>query len=332
MLISIGFTIILAIVCIKYKPAYKVTISGNTIGFISEKDLIEAKIDKYLNDNTENIAFREIEARPEYELKLINRDKETDENNVMLAVKNEVRTTYKFYAINSDGEQRTILKSAEEAESVINEVKADLNSEVDLKLGIVEIYTENFNINSIEEAKNSLNEVKGARVFEYEAAKAEKIAQEKKAKEEAQKLARTKNIITSKPGTPTGSISGLALCRPVSGMISSRFGARSSIRSSAHTGLDIATSSGTGIKPATAGTVTFAGYKGSYGNLIIISHGNGVETYYAHCSAIYVSAGQSVNTSTVIGAVGATGNATGPHLHFEIRTNGTPVNPENYLY
>ena len=145
-------------------------------------------------------------------------------------------------------------------------------------------------------------------------------------------LAKVQSYSNGTDVTPTGNINGIALSIPVSGSISSRFGASSSIRSSSHTGLDIATSSGTGIRPASAGTVTFAGYKGSYGNLIIINHGNGIETYYAHCSAIYVSPGQTVDTGSIIGAVGATGNATGPHLHLEIRINGTPVNPENYLY
>jgi murein DD-endopeptidase MepM/ murein hydrolase activator NlpD len=123
----------------------------------------------------------------------------------------------------------------------------------------------------------------------------------------------------------------MSFCVPVSGSISSRFGARGS-RAYTHTGLDLATSAGTGIRPAAAGTVVFAAYKGSYGNLIIVDHGNGVQTYYAHCSALYVSAGQSVDTGTTIGAVGSTGNSTGPHLHFEIRINGTPVNPEGYLF
>ena len=184
-------------------------------------------------------------------------------------------------------------------------------------------------MNTLEEAKNSLNEVKGARVFEYEAEQKEKAKQER---EKALKLAKTRTYAVAGNVAPSGSLNGLALSVPVSGSISSRFGERSSIRSSLHTGLDIATSSGTGIRATTAGTVTFAGYKGSYGNLIIVNHGNGVETYYAHCSAIYVSPGQAVDSGTTIGAVGATGNATGPHLHFEIRLGGTPVNPQNYLY
>ena len=65
---------------------------------------------------------------------------------------------------------------------------------------------------------------------------------------------------------------------------------------------------------------------------LIVNHGNGIETYYAHCSKLYVSAGQQVNQGQVIAAVGNTGNSTGPHLHLEIRVNGVAYNPQNYLY
>ena len=137
---------------------------------------------------------------------------------------------------------------------------------------------------------------------------------------------------TTVSSAPSGSLNGLALSVPVSGSISSRFGSRSSVRSSAHTGLDISASAGTGIRAIAPGTVSFAAYKGTYGNLVIVDHGNGIQSYYAHCSALYVSPGQSVGPGTTIAAVGSTGNSTGPHLHLEIRINGSPVNPQNYLY
>ena len=125
---------------------------------------------------------------------------------------------------------------------------------------------------------------------------------------------------------------GITLIRPISGVIMSRYGSRESIRSSAHRGLDIAAPTGTPIKAAAAGTVTVAGYNGSYGYMIKISHGNGVETLYAHCSQLIATQGQSVAQGQVIGKVGSTGNSTGPHLHLEVRKNGTILNPQNYVY
>jgi len=89
---------------------------------------------------------------------------------------------------------------------------------------------------------------------------------------------------------------------------------------------------GTPIKVVADGTVSYAAYHYSYGNLLIINHANGVQTYYAHCSKLYVSVGQKVTQGQTIAAVGSTGNSTGPHLHLEIRVNGTAQNPQNYLY
>jgi murein DD-endopeptidase MepM/ murein hydrolase activator NlpD len=79
------------------------------------------------------------------------------------------------------------------------------------------------------------------------------------------------------------------------------------------------------------GKVTFSGWEGSYGYLVKISHGNGLETYYAHNSKLLVKEGQTISAGQVIAKSGNTGNSTGPHIHFEVRKNGTPVNPKPYL-
>ena len=110
--------------------------------------------------------------------------------------------------------------------------------------------------------------------------------------------------------------------------ISSYFGMR---WGTLHTGVDLAAPYGTKIYASDGGTVTFAGWKGSYGYLVIISHGGLYETYYAHCSKILVSVGDNVYQGQNIALVGSTGYSTGPHCHFEIRYNGTPYNPLNYL-
>ncbi len=331
-IVTIGSAMIITIACVKYKPAYKVTLADDTIGFITNKDIIEAKIEKYINDTTGNVAFREIEQLPEYEFKLINRDKEIEEKNVMLAVQNVTTTTYKVYAVTSDGEQKVVVSTQEEADSIINEIKSNLNSEVDLKLGIVEVYTTELNVVSKENATNTLNEFKVAKVTEYETKKAEEEKVAREAAIKAYNASKARSFATTTTVAPSGNINGMQLSIPVIGTISSRFGSRSASRSTIHTGLDISSPNGTGIRPISAGTVTYAAYKGSYGNLIIVDHGNGVQSYYAHCSAIYVSVGQSVDINTTIGAVGSTGNSTGPHLHLEIRIDGNPVNPQNYLY
>ena len=98
-----------------------------------------------------------------------------------------------------------------------------------------------------------------------------------------------------------------------------------------HTGMDIGAKSGTDIVAAAGGTVIMAQYYGGYGNCVIVDHGGGVSTLYAHMSKIGVSNGQSVSAGQSLGKVGSTGNSTGPHLHFEVRVNGNTQNPRNYV-
>lgn len=125
-----------------------------------------------------------------------------------------------------------------------------------------------------------------------------------------------------------GSIVGSGqLIWPVYGTVTSPFGSRGG----KHTGVDIAARTGTPIKASDSGTVIFAGWQGGYGKFVIIDHGNGIVTRYAHCNSIYVSTGQRVNRGDVIASVGSTGNSTGSHLHFETLTYGAFRNPMNFL-
>ena len=144
----------------------------------------------------------------------------------------------------------------------------------------------------------------------------------------------------SSGSTSTGSYKGgsgsLAWPVPSSSYISSPYGYRIhpiSGTKKLHSGTDIAAASGADIVAAESGTVYLAsyGYNGGYGNYIIIDHGNGLTTRYAHCSALYVSVGTKVSRGQKIAAVGSTGASTGPHCHFEVRINGASQNPMNYV-
>jgi murein DD-endopeptidase MepM/ murein hydrolase activator NlpD len=114
---------------------------------------------------------------------------------------------------------------------------------------------------------------------------------------------------------------------PVNGVVTSGFGIR---WGRMHEGIDIAAPSGTPIRAVAAGRIIYTGYMSGYGNITIIDHGNGLATAYAHQSGFALGGG-SVSQGTVIGYVGTTGNSTGPHLHFEVRVNGSPVDPMGYL-
>lgn len=121
---------------------------------------------------------------------------------------------------------------------------------------------------------------------------------------------------------------------PVTGRISSPFGDRSdpfSSEGAIHTGVDLEAQSGTPVHATADGIVAYAEWSGRYGKLVVIDHGNGMQTYYAHMSDFAVISGQEIRRGDIVGKSGGTGRATGPHLHYEVRIGGTPVNPYPYL-
>lgn len=128
--------------------------------------------------------------------------------------------------------------------------------------------------------------------------------------------------------------SALQFSLPMAGRFVSGFGSRKDPwggGTKTHNGVDIAAPQGTRIRAAADGTVKEAAYKGLLGRHVIIDHGNGYETVYAHMYRLAVKAGQEVSSGDVIGYEGSTGRSTGPHLHFEVRKNGTPVNPGSFV-
>ncbi len=341
-IMTIGFVIILAIIAIKYKPEYKVSMNDKSIGFVSS----ESDIDKYIEEIVENaeseqIAFVNLESTPSLKLELVDRKTDKKEEVIKEELEENLTIEYVSYAIAVNGENKAFLSSNEEAQSVVDEVKENYAEEFTKDITILPVYSEKYSeIASVEDET--------AKEVITEEVKAKKVAAEKKKKEEKKrKLAAAKKTSTQKTtakksssavanNKKESSVNGIVFTvKPVSGTITSRFGKRSSpggIGSTNHKGLDIAAPNGTSIHAAAGGTVGFAGYKGSLGNLVIINHGNGVQTCYGHCSKLYVSAGQTVEAGDVIAAVGKTGSATGYHLHFEVRINGTQVNPQKYIY
>jgi murein DD-endopeptidase MepM/ murein hydrolase activator NlpD len=129
---------------------------------------------------------------------------------------------------------------------------------------------------------------------------------------------------SSGPSTP----SSAGLIWPASGPVTSPFGFR---WGRMHEGIDIGASYGSAIHAAAGGTVIYCGWESGYGNLTVIDHGGNLATAYGHQSSIAVTCGQQVSQGQVIGYVGSTGHSTGPHLHFEVRINGSPVDPMGYL-
>ena len=279
---------------------YEVKIEGTTIGYVENKKSLNEKIQENVeNYSKENIESAELTATPEYELKLVNKSQDENEDEVIIALQNELEITYKYYEIASNNEVIENVKDEETAEKLVNEIKELSNNEVELTIN--------------EKTTKALEEIQ---IDDLEVAKENTV----------EKL----NIDTTESIADINGIKVATL--PVTGTISSRYGVSSKIRVSTHTGLDIAATTGTPIKVVADGTITFAAYRGSYGYLVKVDHGNGVETWYGHTSKMLVKEGQAVKAGDTIALVGSTGNSTGPHLHFEVRINGEHVNPQKYLY
>jgi len=330
---GVAFIIVMAIILIKYTPQYEVAIDGEVIGYVeSQKD-----IDKYITEKVEaeegkNIAFVELKTTPTFKLELVDRNIENNEELLRTEIEEQVSIEYTNYAISIDGKNKTYVSSEEEAQKIIDELKEDYAKKYTKNLGIVQVYSEDYSEIAAETSKDAKKVIS----TELKAAKKAddiRIAKEKAA---AAKAAAKKAAQAASKVTKSESVNGVKFTvKPLAGTITSRFGYRVSpggIGSTNHKGLDIAAGCGTPIYAAAAGTVEFAGTKGSFGKLVIINHGSGVKTYYAHCNSLKVSAGQKVEAGTNIATVGKTGTATGYHLHFEVRVNGVSKNPQNYIY
>ena len=320
-LFVIATFLIIGTIAFLYKPTYSVYIDGKQVGYTEDRAGLQHRINDYVDngDGNSSVAFVQVDKLPEYKLCLLKKDIVANDDEIFNKIKEQGVTYYRYYAITDNNEEKAYVGTFEDAEKVISDLKSKDSSNMET-VAIVEKYeTEMKDLITADEAVSKLY---------IEKPKVITVAK----KSSATRYAATGSVNTKGTTSSAKANIGISLIKPISGVITSRFGASSSIRRSSHTGLDISAPSGTAIKAAAAGTVAFSGRKGSYGYMVVISHGNGVQTYYGHCSKLYVSAGQKVAQGATIAAVGSTGNSTGPHLHLEIRVNGVAYNPQNYLY
>ena len=336
-IVAIALFIIMAVILIKFKIVCEVTANGEKLGYITDKEKFEQSVSGIINKKEDNKLYTTIENMPEYNLVFVSRDEETNDEEVLAKLEESSETTYKLYAVTIDGKEKTTVKNLDEAENLVAELKKEYKDKSSKKIAIVDVITtdRNKDVSTIQVAKANITDELDKSVVKV--ASTTSTTKKVTSRGSSSTTKRTTSTKTSKgkttKKTTSTSLNGVKLTvKPVSGIITSRFGSRESIRSSGHSGLDIATKKGTNIKAAAGGTVLFAGYSGAYGNVVKISHGSGIKTYYAHCSKLYVKTGDTVSAGDVIAAVGSTGRSTGNHLHFEVVKNGVSVNPQNYLY
>lgn len=320
-ILIISLLLILGILYFLFRPMYAVKLNGELIGYVDTKKQLEEKIEDYKKSGDgEKVAFYEIDQMPDYEVCYSKKDVQSDEEKVFDTVISSGTPYYRSYAIMYQGEEKAYVSSSEEAEQVINNLKEKNSTNVSDISYVVKYSSDELEQTAVENVVASL----------YVAPHVvQNTVKTPTTTTTTVKRTALGTVNTSQNVSFANKAIGVSLARPISGTITSRFGKRSR---GMHTGLDIATTKGTPIGAAAAGTVTYAGPKGTYGNLVVVDHGNGVQTYYAHCDSVCCSAGQKVSQGQIISRVGTTGNSTGPHLHLEIRINGVCQNPQNYLY
>lgn len=313
LLVVVATVIVICLIAYFFKPTYSVTLDGEFIGYTQNKSGLQAKInDAIQKGDGKNLAFIQINSMPEYELCLLKKNVQTNDDEIYNKIVGQGTTYYRYYALLEDGEEKYYLSNFDDAEKVVKELKEKESTNSD-KITILEKY-------NTSEATFTDAETCVASLYK-------------------KKPVVRKYATTGSSAVPPSSVNnsgskvelGIGLIRPVSGTVTSRFGAR---WGRGHKGIDIGAPKGTTIVAAASGTVTVSqyGYSGGYGNYIILSHENGIQTVYGHCTDLLVNVGTYVSQGQPIATVGSTGNSTGNHLHLEIRVNGVAQNPQNYLY
>ena len=259
-----------------------------------------------------NIAFVDIEDLPEYSFCLRKRDSKVSNDEIFNKIISTGVTYYKYYAIMVNSEEKYYVSTFQECENIISQLKEKDSNNIDSISYVVKYEADLKGFTDADKVVADLYVEKPKQPVYSPSTSAGKVAT-------------SANISYAKIDL------GVTFINPIQGSISSRFGVLSNIRSSYHTGLDVAAPIGTPIAAAASGIVSFSGKKSALGNLITIDHGNGVLTYYAHCRNLYKSVGETVEQGDIIAAVGMTGNTTGPHLHIEVRVNGVAYNPIDYF-
>lgn len=311
------FSAVLVTVLNTYKPTVKAYIDGKFVGYFSS----EQQFDEVYNDlvtekqNIDSNVKVYLESEPTFETSYT-RDFLIAKQNVYTNLRAEIKTEYTVYEVAVDGENKMKFDNKDEANKYAENLKSEVSKlNVEVKEEKVEDKGE---ITTVERADSILKDI---------------VDRNKPVETPKATVSNTTNT-TSNYNVTTAATIGATSVPATGGGVWPTVNRRVNCHYmgySGHTGIDLGGAVGTAIYAYKSGTVTFAGWGSGYGLHIKIDHGNGMTTYYAHCSELFASVGQQVSEGQMIAKIGMTGYTTGPHLHFEVRLNGVPVNPYPYI-
>ena len=311
------FSAVLVTVLNTYKPTVKAYIDGKFVGYFSS----EQQFDEVYNDlvtekqNIDSNVKVYLESEPTFETSYT-RDSLIAKQNVYTNLRAEIKTEYTVYEVAVDGENKMKFDNKDDAEKYAENLKSEVSKlNVEVKEEKVEDKGE---ITTVERADSILKDI---------------VDRNKPVETPKATVSNTTNT-TSNYNVTTAATIGATSVPATGGGVWPTVNRRVNCHYmgySGHTGIDLGGAVGTAIYAYKSGTVTFAGWGSGYGLHIKIDHGNGMTTYYAHCSELFASVGQQVTEGQMIAKIGMTGYTTGPHLHFEVRLTGVPVNPYPYI-
>lgn len=314
-LLVLMFSAVVVTVLNTYKPTLKVALNDKFIGYFSNEEEFEEVYNTLVLEKEQvnpNVKVY-LAAEPVFTTCYI-RDSLISSQNVYTSLRSEIKTEYTIYNVAINDEKKMTFNSQDEANKYVTNLKKEVPK---VKSEVTEEKVASIGeMTSIEVADN---------IFKDIVSRNKPVVNIPKVT-----IKTTTTSTTAYASTATANVAAAqgGIWPTTARYVSSPFGYRGG---SLHTGMDIAGRGGDPIYAYKSGLVTFAGWGGAYGNMLKVDHGNGVATWYAHCSALLVSAGDTVSMGQVIAKEGTTGNSTGNHLHFEIRINGTPVNPYGYI-
>ena len=309
----------------KFKFVYMVEMGGVELGLVNDRDKFEKDVKDTLENLEEPVVSAKLQENPKYSLRLVDKDDiDVDDNYVFAKVEEKIEKTYRYYNIKEDDKLLAKVSTKEERDNLLKELEEGKQVK-DLK--VEEEETKEYYIISYDEAK----QLASTNVDNIENEKRSKLAKEKIEKRNTnivKNIRKGGTVSASSSSNASAMLGSLSFRRPLN---SSRVSA-GYLGYPGHRGIDFPSPQGTPVMAAESGTVTTVMYSNkSYGNRVIIDHGNGISTLYGHNSTIGVSLGQKVSKGQTIAGVGSTGNSTGNHVHFEIRINGKPINPTSYV-